>query len=75
MLHGGLAVMYGYALYDANLDRQENLQKWFRLPEHEALNNFLCWTCHMGYGLGYFVLVFRQWIMSVHLDNIMGPGI
>lgn len=29
----------------------------------------------MGYGLGYFTLIFRQWILSIHLDNIMGPGI
>lgn len=58
LVHGILAVFYAVSLYDFAENRDSHLQDWLR-KDHREANNFLCWLCHMGYGLGYFILVIR----------------
>jgi hypothetical protein len=58
MVHGGLTVMYGYALKS-----DPDLQNWFR--DHKMFNDIVCMICHLGYGIGYYILLIRPWMMSI----------
>lgn len=61
MLHGGLSVFYADALYE----KDRHLHKWLRKAENKFKNDVICWFCHMGYGLGYYIIIVRQWMLSV----------
>lgn len=68
LLHGGIAVFYGYAMIG-----DKHLHDW--LVAHKMKNDIICFFCHYSYGLGYYVLLIRPWIMSLQLPYILGRGI
>lgn len=60
LVHGGLSVFYAYALTG-----DQHVHKWLRLPENKFKNDVICTICHLGYGIGYYILLVRPWMMSI----------
>lgn len=57
ILNGSLAVFYAYSdLGD------KTLHKWLR--DHKPINTFLFMFCNIGYGIGMYILIFKQWVTA-----------
>lgn len=69
MFHGGLAVFYAYSNTG-----DKHIHKWLREPENKGINTFLFMMCSLGYGLAMYIMVVRQWIVSIQLPTILGTG-
>ena len=31
--------------------------------------------CNIGYGIGMYILIFKQWVTAYQLPDLLGPGI